>query len=72
MNIYFVSFFIIILILILIRKFNIYEIEKFSTIVLSQKKFDKFILNKQSNTSYKVGLKDVKIQRESNFRPKKF
>ena len=36
MNIYFVSLFIIILILIFIRKYNIYEIEKFSTRILSQ------------------------------------
>jgi hypothetical protein len=66
MYIYF-ALFIIILVLIFIRKYNIYEIEKFSNIVLSQKKFNKFILNKTSNTSYKVGLKDVKIQRENCF-----
>ena len=67
MYIYFISLFIIILIFIFIRNYNIYEIEKFSTKVLSQKKFDKFILNNSSNTSYKVGLKDVKILRENCF-----
>ena len=67
MYIYFISLFIIILIFIFIRKYNISVIEKFSTIVLPQKKFDKFILNKPSNKSYKIGLKDVKILRENCF-----
>jgi len=68
MYIYFIALFIIIiLIFIFIQKYNIYVIEKFNNQVLSQKKFDKFILNKSSNHSYKIGLKDVKIQRENCF-----
>lgn len=67
MYIFYVSLLIIILIFIFIQKYNIYVIENFSARVYSQKKFDKFILNKSSNTSYKIGLKDVKIQRENCF-----
>jgi hypothetical protein len=67
MYIYFILLFIIIFIIIFVQKYNIYVIEKFNSKVLSQKKFDKFILNKPSNKSYKIGLKDVKIQRENCF-----
>ena len=67
----FIVIFICIYIFLIIKKYyksNFFYNEKFTTQILSQKKFDKFILNKPNNISYKVGLKNIKIQRENCFK----
>jgi hypothetical protein len=67
----FIVIFICIYIFLIIKKYyksNFFNNEKFANKILSQKKFDKFILNKPSNISYKVGLKNIKIQREDCFK----
>ena len=65
MYIYYLLF--IIIIILFFNKINNNNIEKFNENVMTQKKFDKSIMDKPIGTLYKVGLKDIKIQRENCF-----
>ena len=62
-------FFILCILIICIYFYNLKknQLEEFSTKILSQKKFDKFILKNAGKKAFNVALKDIKIQRENCF-----
>jgi len=67
MILFYFFIFCILLICIYFYKIKKNQLEAFETKVLSQKKFDKFILKNAGKKAFNVGLKDVKIQRENCF-----
>ena len=62
-------FFILCILIICLYFYNVNknQLEEFETKVLSQKKFDNFILKNAGKKAFNVGLKDIKIQRENCF-----